>query len=116
MTKTKRDSRTANFPAWARWRPNELVVAVHVQPGARKSAIRGEHGERLKITVRAPPVEGKANEELLQLLASQLALRPSALRLLAGAASREKTVAIDGDEDNARHLVEQLRALGAGAN
>lgn len=108
MSDPRRDSRTPDSPVWARWRPDGLVLALRVQPGARKTAIVGEHDQRLKITLHAPPVEGKANEELLRFLAKQLTLRRSCLRLLAGAASKEKTVLIDTDEASARDLVAQL--------
>jgi len=108
MSDPRRDSRTPDLPSWARWRPDGLVIALRVQPGARKTAIVGEHAQRLKITLHAPPVDGKANEELLRFLAKQLALRPSRLRLLAGAASKQKTVLIDTDESSARGLIAQL--------
>jgi uncharacterized protein len=117
MSDPRRDSRTPDSPSWARWRPDGLVIALRVQPGARKTAIVGERGHRLKITLHAPPVDGKANEELLQFLTKQLALRRSRLRLLTGAASKEKTVLIAVDEPGARALVEQLaprRSDGAG--
>ena len=111
------DSRTPDSPVWARWRPDGLVLALRVQPGARKTAIVGEHAQRLKIALHAPPVDGKANEELLQFLAKQLALRRSRLRLLAGAASKDKTVLIEIDEGNVLGLLAQLaprRGDGAG--
>jgi len=72
-----------------------LVLALHVQPGARRSAILGAHGERLKVALQAPPVDGKANEELLRFLSAHLGLRRAALRLLSGAASREKSLAVE---------------------
>jgi len=108
MNNSKGDSRTPDFPSWARWRPNELIVQVHAQPAARSSAICGEHGQRLKISLHAPPLEGKANEELLRFLAQELKLRRSCLRLLLGAASREKAIAIQADEGAAREIVARL--------
>ncbi len=108
MSDPRRDSLTPDSPRWARWHPHGLVIALHVQPGARRTAIVGEHGQRLKIALHAPPVDGKANEELLQFLAKQLALRRSCLRLLAGAASKQKSVLIAIDEISARALIGQL--------
>ncbi len=104
----------APLPAWARWRPGELIVELHVQPGARRTAVLGEHGRRLKIALHAPPVDGKANAELLRFLASALALRRGELRLLAGPASREKSVAIDADGHRAAAMAQCLRALCPG--
>jgi len=108
MMVPKRDSLTPILPPWARWRVNELVLALHVQPGARRTAIAGEHGQRLKIALHAPPVDGKANEELLRFLSSELGLRRSQLRLLAGTTSREKSVAIESDASTAGRLVALL--------
>ena len=39
------------WPAWARRAADELLLALHVQPGARRTRIVGEHGERLKLAV-----------------------------------------------------------------
>jgi len=108
MMVPKRDSLTPILPAWARWRVNELVLALRVQPGARRTAIAGEHGQRLKIALHAPPVDGKANEELLRFLCSELGLRRGQLRLLAGTTSREKSVAIESDASTAGRLVALL--------
>jgi len=91
------------------------VLALHVQPGARKTAIAGEHGQRLKVTLRAPPVDGKANEELLRFLGKELALPRSAVRLVSGQASRDKAVAIESDEASALRLAALLDLRGASA-
>jgi len=109
MTKdVARDSRTGELPAWARSRPEGLALALHVQPGARASRIAGEHGERLKICLRAPPVEGRANEELLRFLAQTLALPANRLHLTSGAASRQKTVLVHTHPQSAHELVTRL--------
>jgi uncharacterized protein (TIGR00251 family) len=110
MSGPVRDSRTGNLPVWARWQSDALVLQLHVQPGARRTAVVGVHGERLKIALHAPPVDGKANAELLRFLAGQLALRQSGVRLAAGAASREKSVAVDCTAAEAQRLADLLAA------
>ncbi len=110
MMDPRPDSRTPTLSVWARWRAQELRLALHVQPSARRTAVIGEHGQRLKIALRAPPVEGKANEELLRFLAQQLGLRRNELRLSAGPASREKAVCIDCDAVAAERIVQRLAA------
>ena len=90
------DFRTVELPAWIEARSDAVVVALHVQPGARRTAIVGPHGARLKVAVSSPPADGRANAALLEFLAEQLAIPKSCLRLLSGASSREKRVAIDG--------------------
>jgi hypothetical protein len=95
-------------PAWARWRDGALMLSLHVQPGARRTALAGEHGGRLKISLQAPPVDGKANEALLRHLAEVLGLRRAQLELVAGAGSRDKTVAVRADRER---LAAALSAL-----
>jgi uncharacterized protein len=66
------------------------VLEVHAQPGARRTAIVGEHGGRLKVAVNAPPLEGRANEALIELLSEKLALPRRAVILEAGSTGRDK--------------------------
>ncbi len=70
------------------------MLAVHVQPGARRSAVVGEHGDRLKLAAKAPPVDGRANEAVLALLGEVLDLPRRALTLEAGESSRDKRVRV----------------------
>jgi uncharacterized protein (TIGR00251 family) len=72
------------------------TLRVHVQPRAQRDEIVGWHGERLKIRLTAPPVEGAANEALVKFLAKALGLRRSQVTVTHGHGSRDKTVAIEG--------------------
>lgn len=81
--------------AWLRADGGGCVITVHVQPGARRTEIVGEHGEALKIRLAAPPVDGKANEALLSYLAEKLSVNRRTLELRAGATSRRKLVAVE---------------------
>jgi uncharacterized protein (TIGR00251 family) len=84
---------------WRREDAGAVVLALHVQPGAKRTEIIGVHGEgkeaRLKIRLAAPPVEGKANAELLRFLAAAFGVRLAAVTLERGATSRNKTVRIE---------------------
>jgi uncharacterized protein (TIGR00251 family) len=84
-------------------------VSVHVQPRASRSEVVGMHGTALKVRLHAPPVDGAANDALVLLLAQQLGVPRRAVRIVAGAASRAKTVEIDGTTEVA------VRALAAHA-
>ena len=110
------NSRTPELPVWARWHSDSLVLALHVQPGARRTAVVGTHGQRLKIALHAPPVDGKANAELLRFLAMALPVRRAAVRLAAGAASREKSVTIDCEAADAQRLAGLLQGAAAAGN
>lgn len=76
-------------------------LAVHVQPRASKSEIIGVHGAALKVRLAAPPVDGAANEELVQLFARIFAVARRSIRILAGEHSRSKIVEIEGVTDGA---------------
>lgn len=93
-------------PVWARYDAarRAWLVDLHVQPGARVTEVAGEHGGRLKLKISAPPVDNKANAFLLAWLAARLDLPKSAVELLRGQSSRQKTVAIHGLDDPARLL------------
>jgi uncharacterized protein (TIGR00251 family) len=65
-----------------------IVLTLHVQPGARHTEVAGTHGESLKIRLAAPPIDGKANAELLAFLAQARSLRPDRARRDAGARRR----------------------------
>ena len=88
------DFRTTARPVWIDARPEGVVLSLHVQPGAKRTAVVGPHGDRLKIAVATPPADGRANAALLDFLAERLAVPQRALTLLSGATSREKRVAV----------------------
>ena len=81
---------------WLAAAPDGVVLAVRVQPGASRSGIAGRHGDALKVQVRARPVEGAANRELLTVLADALAVRPAMLTLESGRHGRGKRVHVAG--------------------
>jgi len=88
--------------------PGGVTLAVRVTPRARKNEIVGVAGEALKVKLAAPPVEGAANAALCAFLAEQLGVRKSAVTLVAGQASRQKVVRVEGvtaDEVQARLAV-----------
>ncbi|MEK6536722.1 MAG: DUF167 domain-containing protein [Actinomycetota bacterium] len=72
--------------------PDGTLLKLRVTPGAKKSEIMGEAGGRLRIRLQAPPVEGKANRELLRFIARELGLKKNRVALAGGEKSREKTV------------------------
>ncbi len=78
---------------------------VHVQPKASRSEVAGLHGDALKVRLSAPPVDGAANDALVELLAGLFAVGRRAVRIIAGASSRAKIVEVDGvTEDQVRSL------------
>lgn len=82
-------------------------IRVRLTPRAARDAIVGWQDGVLRVRVTAPPVEGRANAALERLLAGALGLPKSAVRVVAGAQSRDKTVAVEGIAQE-----EALRRLG----
>ncbi|BBL76120.1 DUF167 family protein [Methylomagnum ishizawai] len=76
------------------WQGGDLILDIHVQPRAAKNEIAGFFGERLKIRIAAPPVDGKANQRVIDFLAETFAVPKRDVVLLAGESSRDKRVRI----------------------
>ena len=72
-----------------------LTVDVVVQPRASKEGLALQ-GDRLKVSVNAPPVDGKANEAVIRVLADALSVPKGAIEILRGETGRRKTVRIRG--------------------
>jgi uncharacterized protein (TIGR00251 family) len=77
-------------------RESAVILLVRVQPRASKDEIAGERGGALKIRLRAPAVEDRANEALVEFLAELLKTPKSAVRILSGDRSRTKRIEIRG--------------------
>lgn len=73
-----------------------VTFSVHVQPRARRGGIAGAHGDALKVRVTAPPEGGRANDEVVRVLADALGVPRSAVEIVAGGRSRRKRVRILG--------------------
>ncbi len=73
-----------------------VVLRLHVQPGAKKTEVAGQHGDALKIRLAAPPVDGKANACLVAYLADLLGVAKSAVSVVSGESARAKRVRIAG--------------------
>jgi uncharacterized protein (TIGR00251 family) len=70
-----------------------------VQPGAKRSEFAGRHGERIKLRLAAPPVDGKANAALIDFLAAYFGVPRRDVTIVSGLKSRSKRVAIEGVSD-----------------
>ncbi|MGH7545961.1 MAG: DUF167 domain-containing protein [Gemmatimonadota bacterium] len=75
---------------------DSVTFAIHVQPRASRAGIAGLHGDALKVRVTAPPEGGRANDEVVRVLADALGVPRSAVEILAGHTSRRKRVRVRG--------------------
>lgn len=76
--------------------PVGVTFAIKVHPRAKKNAVTGEMGDALKVSLTAPPVEGKANEACIDFFAKFLKVPRSSVTIAAGQTSRNKVVRVAG--------------------
>ena len=76
---------------------------MRLQPGAARDDIVGWEGEELRVRVTAPPVEGKANRALIELLAKRLHVSKGSVSLVSGQTARSKLVAVEGLTEDEVH-------------
>ena len=88
-------------PGWWTWEDGTGRIRVRVVPGARKSVVAESTDDSLRLRIAAPPVEGKANEEVCRLVARHMGLRVSAVEVVIGLQSRNKSVRVVGVEQSA---------------
>jgi len=88
--------------------PVAIVLRVRVQPGAGRSSVTGRHGNALALRVAAPPIDGRANVQCVELVADIFGVRKSQVELVSGEKSREKRIRITGiDPARARDAIAQ---------
>src|SRR5207245_2702143 len=73
-----------------------VVLAVHVQPRAGRTAVVGRHGDALKVRVAAPPVDDRANEATAALVAEVFDVAATSVQLVSGERSRVKRLRVHG--------------------
>lgn len=84
------------MPHWLTRHGDRVTLALRVQPRASRDEIAGLYGDRLKLRIAAPPVDGAANEHLRGFLARLFGIAPSRVTLLKGTTGRDKLVALEG--------------------
>jgi len=71
------------------------LITVRVQPRASKKAVEGVKDGALRVKLTAPPAEGEANAQLIEVLSKELGVRKSAVSIVKGHSSRDKVVEVD---------------------
>lgn len=80
-------------------------VVVYCQPGARQTRIVGLHDGKPKVQLKAPPVDGEANQALIAFVSALCGVPKSAVRIESGATSRTKRLCVEGvDEASLKRL------------
>jgi len=76
--------------------PHGATFAIKVHPRAKKNAITGEIGDALKLSLTAPPVDGKANDACIDFFAKLLKVPRSSVSIASGHTSRNKVIRVAG--------------------
>jgi uncharacterized protein (TIGR00251 family) len=76
------------------WQGTDLLLQLVVQPKAGKDEIVGPHGDEWKVRVKAPPVDGEANQALIKFLSKIFKVPKSHITIISGDASRHKRLLI----------------------
>lgn len=84
--------------SWYRWNGAILELRVKVQPQCRDEGLAGVSGDCLRVRVKAPPVDGKANKRLLAILAEAFGVAKSRVQLVHGAGTRQKWIRVEHPE------------------
>ncbi|MGA8260975.1 MAG: DUF167 domain-containing protein [Arenicellales bacterium] len=98
-------------PVWGRWRGESLELRVQVHTQSRREGLDAPREDVLQVRVNAPPVEGKANKRVLDVLAQAFGVPLSRVRLVHGARSRRKLIRIERPERIPEHLESALQSL-----
>ena len=81
-----------------------MKLKIYVQPNASRSEVIGLHGDAIKIKIKAPPVDGAANEEVIRFLAEYCEVSKKSVHLLHGETSRNKLIEIEADAELEQQL------------
>ena len=83
-------------PAWLNQRKDGVTLTVKVKPGGKRHELTGAEGDTLKLEVRAPPVDGAANDAVVSFLADKLGVARSKIRIIMGLTNSRKVVLVEG--------------------
>ena len=81
---------------WLHSSGDGITLSLHIQTGAKKTEFAGVHGDALKVRLHAQPIDGKANQALIDFVAQFLKVPKSCVCLKSGLSSRRKVLAIEG--------------------
>ncbi len=88
----------------------KTTLTLHVQPNARQNEVLGFEEGILRLKIAAPPVDGKANKELIAFLSKRLGVSKSSINIDHGQTGKNKVISIIGlGRDQIYELIEASR-------
>lgn len=97
---------------WCHAADGFIRLSVQVSPNAKKTEVSGVAGDVLRVRLHAPPVDGKANEELIRFIAERLGLPKRVVQLASGHANKRKLLHIDDPGLDIDAVAARLLATG----
>jgi uncharacterized protein len=79
---------------WCHWQNDALLLKIHLHPGAKINEVSGLLDMRLRIRIKSPPVDGKANKELITMLARDFGTKKTQIRIVGGKLGHDKLVEV----------------------
>ncbi|RMG74584.1 MAG: YggU family protein [Nitrospirae bacterium] len=73
-----------------------IIIEVKVEPRSSRAQVAGLLGEKLKVKLTSPPVEGAANKQLIEVLSKFFGVKKSSISIIRGQSSKNKTIEIEG--------------------
>jgi len=74
----------------------EVVISIRVETRSSRPGVAGQYGDGLKVRLKSPPVEGRANRELIEILSDELNIPKSNVEIISGKTSKNKLVRLRG--------------------
>ncbi|GBE35470.1 hypothetical protein BMS3Bbin06_02011 [bacterium BMS3Bbin06] len=75
---------------------NGITVNIRVEPRSSRVEVVGRYGDSLKVKLTSAPVEGKANKQLIEVMARYLGVKKGAVHIIKGESSKDKVLEIEG--------------------
>lgn len=94
---------------------DSLFINVRVEPRSSRPGIAGPYGDALKVRLSSPPAEGKANRELIDLLAGELNIPRKNISIVSGQSSKNKLVKLSGAQEIRLKLAALMKQGSSGA-
>ena len=76
------------------WQDKDLLLKFHVQTRAKENKVAGLHGDKIKLKINAPPVDNKANQQIIDYIAKEFSVKQADVRLISGLRHRDKHIFI----------------------
>jgi len=90
-----------------------VTFAVNIHPRAKKNAVTGFVGDALKLSLTAPPIDGRANDACIDFLSDLLRVPRSCITIVSGQTSRRKIILVTGiSTDLIKTTLEKLVSAG----